>query len=69
MPMYFELTRSEIRDALKGMLAGGECQFDKSEKLRVRQIVSELHNYTDMEFETSTKNKQLADKMLVRRIR
>ncbi len=67
--MYFELTKPEIRETLKRIEVGNECQFDVEEKLRVRQIISDLHAYTDLKFETSTKNKQLPDKLLVRRIK
>ena len=67
MPMYFELTRKEIRSTLKGMQTDQECQFDVKESLRIRQVISEIHQYTDLKFETSTKNKQLPDKLLVRR--
>jgi len=68
MPMYFELTRREIREQLKGMDPKQECQFDVKESLRVRQVISEIHHYTDLKFETSTKNKQLPDKLLVKRV-
>lgn len=66
--MYFELTRREIREQLKGMDPKQECQFDVKESLRVRQVISEIHHYTDLKFETSTKNKQLPDKLLVKRV-
>ena len=66
--MYFELTRKEIRTALKGMQTDQECQFDVKEALRIRQVITEIHQYTDLKFETSTKNKQLPDKLLVRRV-
>jgi len=68
MPMYFEQTRREIRELLKGLNPKEECQFDVRESLRVRQIISEIHQYTDLKFETSTKNKQLPDKLLVKRV-
>ena len=66
--MYFELTRREIREQLKGMIPSQECQFDIKESLRVRQVISEIHQYTDLKFETSTKNKKVSDKLLVKRV-
>ena len=68
MPMYFELTRKEIRTQLKGLNPKEECQFDVKESLRIRQVISEIHQHTDLKFETSTKNKQLPDLLLVRRV-
>lgn len=67
--MSFPLTKREIKSNIEGLAVGAECQFDVDKTLRVRQVIVEFHNYTDKKFETSTKNKQLADKLLVRRIK
>lgn len=67
--MFFELTRREIREALNDLKVSGECQFPVDDARRVRQTISEIHAYTNLQFETSTKNKQLPDKIIVRRLR
>lgn len=69
MPMSFPVTKREIRDQIKALLQDEVCQFDVEQTLRVRQIISEIHSYTDNKYETSTKNKDMPDKMIVRRIK
>ncbi|MCY4781682.1 hypothetical protein ORI89_18675 [Sphingobacterium sp. UT-1RO-CII-1] len=65
--MEFPLTKNEIRTEVLSAEIDEVCQFDVAHTLRVRQVVSEIHSYTTLLFETSTK--AVAGKIAVRRIK